>query len=254
MSRIPVILPAYNEERLIARALDSMPADLVEPIVAVNGSTDSTASIAESFGAKVYNFEEQGKLPAIQSVLKSLGNRALEPLLILDSDNKPVFPRGWANGMLKALLRESEQPVFVGGPVWYTGSGLAYDAMRSIKRFKIAHKGRDWQVGMQHGQVGPNTGINLQNEGTLEAILAMPHYWPGEDRAMMDTIVDRGGSFYQPVSPKLMTLTPSSVSFLPLSERLSLGHEEATKKIIDRYIERGADDSVPYLPKITIKF
>src|SRR6266568_4712325 len=93
--KTPVIIPAYNEERNIARLLSVLPADLVEPIVAVNGSTDKTAEIAESFDVKVYDIPEQGKVPAIQYVLHHLGDRALDPLLVLDADNIPLFPRRW---------------------------------------------------------------------------------------------------------------------------------------------------------------
>jgi glycosyltransferase involved in cell wall biosynthesis len=63
--KTPVIIPAYNEEQNIHKLLRSLPSELVDPIVAVNGSTDNTADIAESFGAKVYSLPEQGKLPAI---------------------------------------------------------------------------------------------------------------------------------------------------------------------------------------------
>ena len=51
---ISVIIPALNEEESIADVVGSMPwSDIAECIVVDNGSTDSTASIAASAGARV---------------------------------------------------------------------------------------------------------------------------------------------------------------------------------------------------------
>lgn len=57
--RISIILPAANEERLIARALRSLAAQrysALEIIVIVNGSHDKTAKIARAAGARVIEF------------------------------------------------------------------------------------------------------------------------------------------------------------------------------------------------------
>ena len=52
--RIAVIIPALNEEASIGRAVDAIPNDLAADIIVVdNGSTDRTAEIAASHGAKV---------------------------------------------------------------------------------------------------------------------------------------------------------------------------------------------------------
>jgi len=50
---ISVIIPAYNEEKVIARTLKSIPSN-IETIVVCNGCTDNTAKIAKKFKAKVY--------------------------------------------------------------------------------------------------------------------------------------------------------------------------------------------------------
>ena len=93
--KTPVIIPAYNEELNIKTTLDSLPADLVEPYVMVNGSTDKTAQIAELTGAKVFNLIEQGRLPAVQYGLRQLGKLALEPLFMIDADTRLQFPNRW---------------------------------------------------------------------------------------------------------------------------------------------------------------
>jgi glycosyltransferase involved in cell wall biosynthesis len=54
--KISVVIPAYNAEKHIARAIDSVlaqtrPAD--EIIVVDDGSTDATAEVVRSYGEKV---------------------------------------------------------------------------------------------------------------------------------------------------------------------------------------------------------
>jgi glycosyltransferase involved in cell wall biosynthesis len=64
--RFSVIIPAYNEEKLLPRLLDSIEiarqncasADL-EVIVADNSSTDTTAEVAEKYGCRVVKVERR---------------------------------------------------------------------------------------------------------------------------------------------------------------------------------------------------
>jgi len=62
LKRISVIIPASNEQGPIARALNSVYAQLYSPhevIVVINGSTDRTAEVAKNYGAKTLVFDEQ---------------------------------------------------------------------------------------------------------------------------------------------------------------------------------------------------
>ncbi len=70
---ISVIIPAHNEESVIARCLESVlkgarPGEL-EVIVACNGCKDRTAAIARGFGApvKVVEIDESSKVAAINA-------------------------------------------------------------------------------------------------------------------------------------------------------------------------------------------
>jgi glycosyltransferase involved in cell wall biosynthesis len=101
--KTPVVIAALNEERNIGRTLDTLPRDLTEPIVVVNGSSDNTAAIARRFTDQVYDLPEQGKMPAIQFAMKRLGNRALDPFIVLDADSAPIFPRHWSDAMVKNI-------------------------------------------------------------------------------------------------------------------------------------------------------
>jgi glycosyltransferase involved in cell wall biosynthesis len=51
--RISVVIPCYNEEEGLARVIPSLPASVDEIIVVDNNSTDRTAQVARSLGAKV---------------------------------------------------------------------------------------------------------------------------------------------------------------------------------------------------------
>src|ERR1039457_3822284 len=57
---ITVIIPCLNEERGVGKVLHAMPPFVDEIIVVDNGSTDATAQVAASLGAKVITEELRG--------------------------------------------------------------------------------------------------------------------------------------------------------------------------------------------------
>ena len=59
--RVAVVIPALDEEEVIADVVRAIPATLVDEVIVVdNGSTDSTAERARSTGAKVIAEHERG--------------------------------------------------------------------------------------------------------------------------------------------------------------------------------------------------
>ncbi len=259
----PVIIPALNEENNIGRLLRNLPKD-VAPIVVVNGSTDHTAEIAESFGVKLFNLTEQGKLPAIQHALRFLGKRALDPLIILDADSTPIFPKAWHNQMLSSLEPESRHCIAVSGPVWSTPNMNSLDchidsAARSLYRIAsvITKRHKSVHSGVGGSQYGPNQGYHMQNYSTLEQVLDLDHYWPREDLATVKTIVgsDKNGVFKQIASPLCLVLAPNSESYQPIVNRfkygflgknLKRGTEESHSAELEDYLSRGAPGSKLY--------
>lgn len=96
--RYSLVIPAYNEERLLGRLLDTVdvaraayggPADAVEVIVADNMSTDRTAQIAAQRGCRVV---PAGK--RVIAAVRNAGARAAtgEILAFVDADTQ-VHPR-----------------------------------------------------------------------------------------------------------------------------------------------------------------
>jgi glycosyltransferase involved in cell wall biosynthesis len=91
LPRFSLIVPAYNEERLLGRLLDSVDAaratygggDAVELIVADNASTDRTAVIAATRGCRVVAVEKR-----VIAAARNAGARAArgEFLAFVDAD------------------------------------------------------------------------------------------------------------------------------------------------------------------------
>ena len=91
LPRYSLIIPAYNEERLLGRLLDSVDAaratygggDAVELIVADNASTDRTAVIAATRGCRVVAVEKR-----VIAAARNAGARAArgEFLAFVDAD------------------------------------------------------------------------------------------------------------------------------------------------------------------------
>ncbi len=251
--KTPVIIPAFNEERNIATTLNALPQE-VEPIVASNGSTDNTVTIAEHFGVKVFNLSEQGKLPAIQHVLRDLGERALEPLLLLDADTIPRHPIEWHRRMLSALEPQASRPIVASGPVWLTlesGETTLSSNIRSLWRIgaTIATKQRAFNSGSNGAQYGPNMGIHIGRKVILDKVLGLQHYWPLEDVALTEAVVgNEGGVFKQLLDLDLLAYTPEPADYQPLLAFFREGIRKSNERTRENYIKRGAVGSKPYEP------
>jgi glycosyltransferase involved in cell wall biosynthesis len=95
--RYSVVIPAYNEEKLLGRLLDSLDvaraaygnADAIEVIVADNVSTDRTVEIARARGCRVASVERR-----VIAAVRNAGARAAvgEHLAFVDADTQ-VHPR-----------------------------------------------------------------------------------------------------------------------------------------------------------------
>ena len=89
MTRIGVIIPAYNEAAAIAKVIAELPPQVNEVVVVNNNSTDSTASIAKAAGATVLSEKRKGYGYACLKGLTILGKTHL---LILSSFSTEITP------------------------------------------------------------------------------------------------------------------------------------------------------------------
>ena len=135
MSRISLVIPAYNESLLLPRLLGTVEVardrfadghDAIEVIVADNGSTDDTASIAAARGCRVVSVTER-----LIAAARNGGARVAqgELLCFVDADMR-VHPETF-----NAISRILESQRFVGGSTggrlerWSLGIALTYAAL-----------------------------------------------------------------------------------------------------------------------------
>jgi len=92
--RISIIIPAYNEERYLARCLDSIAAQTVRPyevLVVDNNSTDKTVRIAQKYPfVKLLHESRQGRVYAQEA-----GFAAAQGGLLARTDADAVFAPDW---------------------------------------------------------------------------------------------------------------------------------------------------------------
>ena len=60
MSKIAVIIPAFNEALSIGQVIEALPKSIAEIIVVNNASTDQTAQVAKEHGAVVLDEKKMG--------------------------------------------------------------------------------------------------------------------------------------------------------------------------------------------------
>jgi dolichol-phosphate hexosyltransferase len=96
---ITVIIPCLNEEQGIRKVLGAMPQFVDEIIVVDNGSTDQTAAVAASMGAKVITEELRGYGRAYRR-----GFAAATKDLIITLDGDHSYPIDGVSYLLEAFL------------------------------------------------------------------------------------------------------------------------------------------------------
>ena len=96
---ITVIIPCLNEERGVGKVLHAMPPFVDEIIVVDNGSTDATAQVAASLGAKVITEELRGYGRAYRR-----GFAAATGDLIVTLDGDHSYPIDGVSYLLEAFL------------------------------------------------------------------------------------------------------------------------------------------------------
>ncbi len=118
--KISFVIPAYNEEAIIAKCLESVRKELArtpcdaEVVVVNNASTDRTKEIAQAFeGVRVVDEPTKGLVAA-----RSAGFKATSGQWVANIDSDVILPAGW----LKKVLNEVEKDdtlVALSGPFIY---------------------------------------------------------------------------------------------------------------------------------------
>jgi glycosyltransferase involved in cell wall biosynthesis len=103
---VSVIIPAYNHERFIGAAVDSVlnqTVDDVELIVVDDGSTDRTGEIVQSYADERLRYFHQENMDAFNTLNRGLDLARGEYLAILNSDDV------YARNRLESLLQRSRE-------------------------------------------------------------------------------------------------------------------------------------------------
>lgn len=115
---ISVVIPAYNEEKYLGKALESLKNQTEKPfeiIVVDNNSTDKTAEIAKSFGARVVTEQKQGI-----SYARNAGFNAVKGEIIARIDADSTAPANWITRIRKDIEIDGKDAVT--GPANYSDS------------------------------------------------------------------------------------------------------------------------------------
>ncbi|SEA67634.1 Glycosyltransferase involved in cell wall bisynthesis [Flavobacterium gillisiae] len=88
MSKIKVIIPAYNEEKAIGHVIKDIPSSVSEVIVISNNSTDNTIQVAKDAGATVLSENRKGYGYACLKGLEYIAQLETKPdiVVFLDGD------------------------------------------------------------------------------------------------------------------------------------------------------------------------
>ncbi len=162
MASITVIIPAYNEERSIAKVVAAIPANLISEVIVVNNnSTDHTAAVAQAAGATVLHEPKPGYGHAC---LKGIAYAASKPtheradiIVFLDGDFSD-YP-----GEMPVVL----EPILAGEADMVIGSRVLGNRERGALLPQqlfgnwLATKLLRWLYGVTYTDLGPFRAIKL---------------------------------------------------------------------------------------------
>ncbi len=86
MTKIAIIIPAYNEAASIGKVLKDIPKYVEETIVVNNGSTDTTEAVAKQFGATVITENQKGYGNACLKGMEHLAKKTKKPDIVVFMD------------------------------------------------------------------------------------------------------------------------------------------------------------------------
>ncbi|HEY4718876.1 MAG TPA: glycosyltransferase family 2 protein [Anaerolineales bacterium] len=198
---ISVVVPAYNEERVIATCLQHLQAQSIqqsyEIIVANNNSTDRTAAVAEKMGAHVLTATEKGYVhAAIAGVQAAHG----EIIAMTDADTR--VPPDWLQ-RIYATLQARPELVAVGGPFeFHDGPNGVRKMIKLLNRISprlmiasLSGMNMAFRKSAYQAVGGFNPKINLQADTYLGNRLAKY----GPTILIRDNVVQASGRRYQTV-------------------------------------------------------
>lgn len=213
-SIISAVIPAYNAEAQIARAIMSARASGIETIVVVDdGSTDCTGKVAEELGCSVLRQSNQG---AAQARIAGLGSVTSELVVFLDADDELV-PDGV--GELVSCMRQNQALTGIHGWSVCTASNGSTKYMGSwpegIDLLSLLHRG------ISPGPAGSFVWRTAALSTGLHS--NVPALWPrlGEDYELLLRLAMTGPIGQQPTTICRYTLSGGKSAVSPFRDNVA---------------------------------
>jgi cellulose synthase/poly-beta-1,6-N-acetylglucosamine synthase-like glycosyltransferase len=131
---ISFVVPAYNEEKVLGRALDAIIAEVkrsgcaAQVIVVNNASTDDTRALAASYPEVIVVDEpEKGLVQA-----RRAGFQRATGALVANVDADTIVTEGWLNRVLAEFRRNPDLVALSGPYIYYDVSKSARFAVRAF--------------------------------------------------------------------------------------------------------------------------
>lgn len=134
---LTIAIPVLNEERNLPGCLAAIGTCLASKIVLLDsGSTDSTRSIAEKFGAHVVDFKWDGKFPKKRNWF--LRNYQLTTKWILFIDADEYLTENFKNEMRECLDRDDKVGYWLSYTIYFLGKQLKGGyPLRKLALFRV---------------------------------------------------------------------------------------------------------------------
>ena len=134
---LTIAIPVLNEERNLPGCLAAIGTGLASKIVLLDsGSTDSTCSIAEKFGAQVVDFKWDGKFPKKRNWF--LRNYQLTTKWILFIDADEYLTENFKNEMRECLNRDDKVGYWLSYTIYFLGKQLKGGyPLRKLALFRV---------------------------------------------------------------------------------------------------------------------
>ncbi|MEC0172692.1 glycosyltransferase [Paenibacillus graminis] len=191
-----------NEAALLPQCLDSLAGAADEIVVVDTGSTDNSAAIATSYGAKVYRINWNDDFSAARNT--GLNYADTDWILVLDADEILKTPVG----SITEMLRNTEAMAFTVNIENWLGSlpedRLTHNVIRLFRNgagysFQgIIHEGLDASIIGKHGaSVIRSSGIKIIHLGYLPGIMAQKNKISRNEQLLRRALAeDPGNDFY----------------------------------------------------------
>jgi glycosyltransferase involved in cell wall biosynthesis len=158
LPKTAVIIPAFNEEQSIGRVIRDISKDVVQwVIVADNGSTDNTADVARTCGAKVVSEPKRGYGSACLAGIASLPKEA-EVVVFVDGDYSD-YPGEL--GELLTAIQEKKVDMVIGSRVLGRCEKGSLKPQQRLGNWLSTRLIR-WMYGFAYTDLGPFRAIRTE--------------------------------------------------------------------------------------------